>query len=289
MEKNLACSPPAVLSLQTERQASRCSQRDGRKQQIRRREGPGVTHGRTARDRGERERGRTRWRPSPTRCARWRSRDGEVRAVTSSSRARKTPVRLSFLTTPFPLPPLLSPRRMHAGRAVGHPREPEPPGAAVRYAEGRRVRAFAAPRARRRAVVSQGKAGAGRGGIGQRCPDRGATRARREERAQESRRERLRRVFAVRPRAPPPSRPRSVPPRALSKNTPFPSRHDPTPDRLGKGTFRVETRSKFSSLPRVCPRVRARSSLTQKCAVFDTAGPAPPPSLALREKQKKSL
>jgi hypothetical protein len=96
-------------------------------------------------------------------------------------------------------------------------------------------------------------------------------------------------VFAVRPRAPPPSRPRSVPPRALSKNTPFPSRHDPTPDRLGKGTFRVETRSKFSSLPRVCPRVRTRSSLTQKCAVFDTAGPAPPPSLALREKQKKSL
>lgn len=211
-----------------------------------------------------------------------------MRAVTSPSRARKTPVRLSFLTTPFPLPPLLSPRRMHAGRAVGHPREPEPPGAAVRYAEGRRVRAFAAPRARRRAVVSQGKAGAGPGGIGQRCPDRGA-RARREERAQESRRERLRRVFAVRPRAPPPSRPRSVPPRALSKNTHFHLDTTRRPTRLGKGTFRVETRSKFSSLPRVCPRVRARSSLTQKCAVFDTAGPAPPPSLALREKQKKSL
>ena len=285
MEKNLACS---LLSLQTERQASRCSQRDGRKQQIRRREGPGVTHGRTARDRGERERGRTRWRPSPTRCARWRSRDGEVRAVTSPSRARKTPVRLSFLTTPFPLPPLLSPRRMHAGRAVGHPREPEPPGAAVRYAEGRRVRAFAAPRARRRAVVSQGKAGAGPGGIGQRCPDRGA-RARREERAQESRRERLRRVFAVRPRAPPPSRPRSVPPRALSKNTPFPSRHDPTPDAPRKR--HISSRDSFQifkSSARL-PRVRARSSLTQKCAVFDTAGPAPPPSLALREKKKKSL
>jgi hypothetical protein len=271
----------AVLSLQTERQARRWSQRDGRKQQIRRREGPGVTHGRTARDRGERERGRTRWRPSPTRCARWRSRDGEVRAVTSPSRARKTPVRLSFLTTPFPLPPLLSPRRMHAGRAVGHPREPEPPGAAVRYAEGRRVRAFAAPRARRRAVVSQGEAGAGRGGIGRRCPDRGATRARREGRAQESRRERLRRAFAVRPRARPPSRPRSVPPRARSKNSPSPSRHDPTPDAPG-GKAHFESRlSQIFSLPRVCPCVRVRSSLTQKCTVFDTAGPAPPPSLAL--------
>lgn len=272
----------AVLSLQTERQARRWSQRDGRKQQIRRREGPGVTHGRTARDRGERERGRTRWRPNPTRCARWRSRDGEVRAVTSPSRARKTPVRLSFLTTPFPLPPLLSPRRMHAGRAVGHPREPEPPGAAVRYAEGRRVRAFAAPRARRRAVVSQGEAGAGRGGIGRRCPDRGATRARREGRAQESRRERLRRAFAVRPRARPPSRPRSVPPRALSKKLSVSISTRPDARRR-QGERHISSRDcpKFSSLPRVCPCVRVRSSLTQKCTVFDTAGPAPPPSLAL--------
>ena len=83
-----------------------------------------------------------------------------------------------------------------------------------------RSRAFAAPRARRRAVVSQATAGARREAIeGQRRPevvDRGGPRARRGEGAQESRLERLRRLFAVRPRARPPSRPRSV--RALSKN-----------------------------------------------------------------------
>ena len=195
----------------------------GTKQQIRLREGLRVTHGRTARDRGERERARTRTdamasESDPLRAV---ALEGRLGARSHNPLAReKNAVRLSFLTTPFPLPPLLSPRRLHAGRAVGHPRAPEAPGAAVRYAEGRRVRAFAAPRARRRAVVSQATAGARREAIeGQRRPevvDRGGPRARRGEGAQESRLERLRRLFAVRPRARPPSRPRSV--RALSKN-----------------------------------------------------------------------
>jgi hypothetical protein len=87
----------------------------------------------------------------------------------------------------------------------------------------------------------------------------------------------------------PPPDPDPVPRERSQKTLHFHLGTTRRPMRLGKGTFRVETRSKFSSLPRVCPRVRARSSLTQKCAVFDTAGPAPPPSLALREKQKKSL
>ena len=138
----------------------------------------------------------------------------------------KNAVRLSFLTMPLPLPPLLFPRRLHAGRAVGHPWAPETSGAAVRYAEGRRVRAFAAPRARRRAVVSQATAGARREAVeGQRRPEvveRGGPRARRGERAQEFRLERLRRVFAVRPRARPASRPRSVP-RERSQKTTTPS------------------------------------------------------------------
>jgi len=153
------------------------------KRQIRRREGLRVTHGRTARDRGERERARTRTdamasESDPLRAV---ALEGRLGAHSHDPLAReKNAVRLSFLTTPFPLPPLLSPRRLHAGRAVGHPRAPEAPGAAVRYAEGRRVRAFAAPRARRRAVVSQATAGARREAIeGQRRPevvDRGGPR-----------------------------------------------------------------------------------------------------------------
>ena len=72
------------------------------------RERPRVTHGRTARDRGERERERTRWRPSLTRCARWRSRDSEVRAVTTRPRAREkhSPPQLPHHAPPPSISPL---------------------------------------------------------------------------------------------------------------------------------------------------------------------------------------